>query len=302
MHILIGQNKKRATLSIVFCSLVFALLVGCRDKYESPRASDTMDLVAELSNDDEATRTRARKSLEVLGTDATPELIAAIESNDQDLQLQAIGSLRILGEKAGGVTPSLVKLLKSDDAELREHAMKGIALIGPAAQSASPAVAELLDATESAEEAKLATATLATIEAPAEVAVPILIKTFSREIVDELLIAGAVHSFGKDAVPYLREGMFDENDAVRRGCVLTLGVLKLDASDAAGELMTTLEEDKDPLVRARSALALAMVAPKHPDVLQALSSAMIEANEEVRQAAARAMRTRLSQLEEEKEN
>jgi HEAT repeat protein len=156
---------------------------------------------------------------------------------------------------------------KDADADLRYYAIWAIGRIGPEAQEAGPMVGAALK-DPSVDVRRKAAWALGRIQRKPEAALPLLTAVLSDADLDvREAAADALGTYGKDAVPVVRQGLKDPSPEQRRLAVRAIALIGPAAADAAPDLAPLLDS-RDPL-RDEAGTALARIGKAAVPVLNA---------------------------------
>jgi HEAT repeat protein len=257
-----------------------------------PLAADALQAVQACLYDPEATiREAAAQALGQMGPIAIPHLRAALSHPDRHVRRHAVWALGKMGAVAHAAVPELCRALSDTDQRTCTGAAQALGEIGPAAAAAIPALIEALKGTN---------------------------------MVLCRLAAKALSRIGPRSVPALLEALMSPDSFVRGEAALALGWLGADAEEAVCALAELLRvepgqapakpsgpgggpgaggqdalvtratlivphTDTGDLVRVYAAQALGRIGPVARLALPALTAALRDPSERVREAAAAAI-------------
>jgi HEAT repeat protein len=244
---------------------------------EDPRHREAAaNALVDLDPDPEILRPILKKAMD----GASPEVLDAV----MDVFAQ-------LGEK---VLPRLINALEVEEVRLRAAAI--IARIGPPAKAAVPALVEALgdESSETRSEVLLA---LAAIGPDAASAVPAVTKAVRDPDMNVRYAACyALGRIGPAAMPAkeeLRKCLSSADQFLGMASAWALAQVDPQCSETAGKsvpLLTKALEAPDAMTRLHAIEALCCLGPLAKDAVPALKRALQDANEDVRAAAAEALR------------
>ncbi len=199
-------------------------------------------------------------------------LIRALQYQDADVRLAAAKAL--LNFPSNDACPDLIVCLKDDDERVRTAAVNALVATGDAAL---PLLFNAMGDQSWLVRKGSATALTKLRWSPDDDEIRVCF-LFAQGAWSDL--AG----FKKKAIPYLVEGLRDENPGIRKGAAEALGTI----GDADGfEPLTRAISDADPAVRIPSALALGKL--KDPRAIPFLVNLFYDSNAAIRNAAADAL-------------
>jgi len=173
-----------------------------------PLADESIEVVQRLlSDEDQAVRRVAARSLGQLGESAIPALAVALDHADKEVRRQAIWALARHGIKALGSLAAIGKALSDVDARTASGAAQALANMGP---RAAPLVPELLAAFR------------------------------STNLIQCRLIAKALSAIGPAALPQLVARLEMPNPFVRREVAVALGFMGPSAAPAVAAIVAHL--------------------------------------------------------------
>jgi HEAT repeat protein len=222
---------------------------------------------------------------------AVPTLVEALK--DAGTCGAAVEALGQLGPKARTAIPALEAVLKEDSAPLRWTAAASLVRIGGA--GAKPGVAFLLKPGRVPGRSRYDATNILTTPAARE-ALPALLDAVRDPAVRDAAaeIAGNVSLYvKKDLIPDgVRKLLHDEDAGVR--CVaawfLYCSGRALELKDVTAVLQKTLKSS-DPWARRQAARCLGSLGPNAGDAVEALSAVLEDKDEDVRKAAADALKS-----------
>jgi HEAT repeat protein len=224
------------------------------------KPANAIQLIRPMFDDEnEQVREVAVKQMGRLGVRALPSLIEAL-AQERFPSLRWIAAVEIgrLKRKATPAVATLTQALASDDARVRLAAAEALHYIGPAALPAAAALSQR-------------------------------IKDDDERV--RVAVAQALGSIGeqaaKDAIPALKQGLQDNTPSMQEASAKALGQMREKSLD---ELRYYLMQHPTPAIRILIANALRELAPKDALTLKALTTALSDANTDVRDAALRAVR------------
>jgi HEAT repeat protein len=261
--------------------------------------ADLPILLGMLRQSDVEIQVEAARGLKKLGASAKPAkslLLAEMHQGNVDLRRAAIAALAEVGVGKDDV-PVLEAALKDNDVEVRRHALEAASRLGPDARPLVPLVA---DAARQWRIRKPALETLARLGPVARDGQVMLIlrealpeQTYFLQAADTISAIKPTGPEGKLVVPELVRLIEREPapaNAPARARVLTaLGSTGF--SNAWPELQKLLQDSR-PSVRAAAATVLGTMGPdaRSPDVLKRLTELEHDPSDEVRRAAADALK------------
>jgi len=252
-------------------------------------------LVVLLRDKDPYVRYYAAEALGKIKGPVVPDLMYALGDNNPEVCKSVIRALVAIGSPA---VPELLKILKGRGSAAKTNA--AFVLVDIQVNDSVPAIAEAFDALD--DEGKLA-ALISLIKAGVNVEryLPVIVKGLERNGFFSMMLEKALERGGTAAVPLFAElaksrspkirstavwglgalapmekgtetvllaALADENAQVRGMAVLVLGYPRGDSQKYIPALLKTME-DKDYLIRKRSADALAKIgAPAIPAIFQ----------------------------------
>jgi len=276
-------------------------------------------------------RVQAADTLGGMGLDAVSALVEALGDEDVEVRKTAAIALGRVGWNAAEAVPSLVQMLGDEEAEVRRAAAlalgrieaggdvvsalvlaladgeeivrlaaaQALGQLGPLAMEAAPALALVLEDEEEDEEVRVAAANaLGAIGPDAEEGVSALaeaLKDESSPVREAAAWAlGDIGPGATDAVPALIEVVESEAEEqrVREAAVRALGRVRPRADDVVSVLVRLLEDEgEDWVIRGLAAEGLGRIGPEAMEAVPALIAALGAESDDVRGAAARALRS-----------
>jgi HEAT repeat protein len=179
----------------------------------------------------------------------------ALADKQPGVRKYAARRLYRIGPAAKDCVPGLIAALRDTDPETREYAAQAVRGMGPAAKAAVPALAAALKDKHRAVRVSAVRA-LWPLSPPAEQAAPALVEAFGdrSQEVPEIAIS-ILRDMGVAAVPALIEGLKHEDASVRKRVAWTLYGMG-PAAKAAVPALRAAAEDADKDVRDAAAKAL----------------------------------------------
>jgi HEAT repeat protein len=254
-------------------------------------------LVALLRDEDAGVRASALRGLQDFGDDAAgalPRVRELLKDGAGEVRLRAAEAAWCVAEDAGAV-PVLAELLSDPDEKLRRGAAEFLGEMGPAARAALPALRAALADRAAAAVRVAAAEAVWRIDRDARAAVPALIAALRNrndQFRDRAAAAlGQIGPDAREAAPALAEVVEDET--------VDLGV-RLTAAEAAwlvsSDVRTTVPvlidalQSEDKEARTHAAGILERMGPAAADAVPALTEALNDPDEDVREASAQALR------------
>jgi HEAT repeat protein len=251
-------------------------------------------LVAAVKDPDPAVSWAAVDALGLIGPDAAEAVPALVEAlKDVTTRGAAVDALGLIGPKAGAATAALEQVLKGDDASVRWPAAVALVRIGGSGVKAG---LQVLLTPDSVRGRGRYEATNVLMAPAAWEALPELIRAVRDPAVRDLAADVA-----REASTYLRKDQIpddvkklaqDPDPAVR--CVtawfLYCAGRALEIKDVLAVLQETLKAP-DPWARRQAARYLGALGPSARDAAPALAATLEDKDEEVRKAAAEALKT-----------
>jgi HEAT repeat protein len=226
---------------------------------------------------------------------AVPELREALKDNDEKVRRAAAKALAGIGQAAKQAIPDLVETLKDKDREVCQNAAMALAAIG------LPAVAALIEVLKNEDERvrRAAIKALANMGWEAKDAIPGLIEALkdkNEEVAKQAL--RALVMIGSLAVPALIEGLNEINEErfweYALGTIAALGYTDaVKANDLAAAFIEGLK-DRSWEVRKFAASALGEIGNKSEKTVATLREACKDPDDNVREAAEKALNWILS--------
>ena len=228
---------------------------------------------------------------------AVPELREVLKDKEEKVRRAAANALAGIGQAAKKAIPDLVETLKDKDQEVCQNAAMALAAIG------LPAVAALIEVLKNEDEheqvRRAAIKALANIGWEAKDAIPDLIEALkdkSKEVAKQTL--RALVMIGSLAVPALIEGLNEKNEEYfweyALGTIADVGYTDVvKANDLAAAFIERLK-DRSWEVRKFAASALGEIGNKSEKTVAALRDACKDPDDNVREAAEKALNWILS--------
>jgi HEAT repeat protein len=251
----LGVDDAAAWLAKCLSSEDLERRVGALHLVRAARLSELAPKVAEAADGG----TLAPLALDVLLALGTPGLVALVEGPTPTLlsmsrEGRSVACEALVENSSPRFVPPLTALLDAGEAELAEVAVR--ALGRSASTDALPALLGALD-----DDALAATASRALIH---------LAQTFPRQVKEALrvkaqgalrphLVRAWANVAGPDALPVLRRGLHDEDEAVRAAAAQVAMVAQGEAAGLLGMAVV----DESPRVRRGAARAVAGLGPLH---------------------------------------
>jgi HEAT repeat protein len=229
-----------------------------------------------------------------IGPDAGPAVPTLVEAlADADTRGAAVGALGQIGRKAQAAVPSLEKIvLKEDNGGLRWAAAAALVRIG--GPGVKTGVRYILETATHDRERNWTDATNILMAPTSREALPALLDTVRdpavRQLASETAAEVAVY-LTKDPLTDVKELLQDKDAGVR--CV-TAWVLHSARNVDLKEVLPVLQETlkaTDPWARRQAARYLGRLGPYAKDAAPALSAALDDKDEDVRRAAAEALKS-----------
>jgi HEAT repeat protein len=246
-----------------------------------------------LRDPDNSVNQSATDVLVQIGKDgAAHEQAIAIFANattDKDLQLclRSIAALGLIG--GDQVIPPLSAAVKRKEATVRKKAVESLAKVGPKNQTAIRALLEALKEMDG-DVRHYAVETLGQIGSEAKLAMPILIEMLNDRDMDiRIQVVRALVRIDpkfKEVVPALQKMLSDPERDVRLEVLDALGQC---GKSAVAPLMESLK-DLDSNILVHAAESLGRIGPEANEAVPALSLLLKDDLEEVRNAAAAALK------------
>lgn len=252
--------------------------------------------------------------------DIITAILGVFKEGDSLVKSHAAYVLSKIGTPA---IPALIELLKDKDPKVKGESAWALGEIGPSAKDAVPALIETFKHADNIVKIRVATS-LGRIGADAKDAIPILIKAMleEKEFWDRKEIALALSQMGVDvipaifsalkdkvipgnepvgsdvieiltkighpAVPYLIEGLKNQNDRIRVVAALSLGRIKPVVKESIPVLIGTLN-DKSNYVKISAINALGAMGPDAKEVVPTLIETLNDKDSSVRISAINAL-------------
>jgi HEAT repeat protein len=255
--------------------------------------SAVASLVKEVGDSDPTVSWAAIDALGQIGPDAESALPTLVEAlNDARTRGAAIDALGQIGRIARAAIPALEKVLKGDDGSVRWSAASALVRIG--GPGAEDGVRYLLE-TATRDKARNQTDATHILMAPtARPSLPALLRAIRdplvRDFATEIALEVSAYLM-KDPLADVRSLLQDKDAGVR--CV-SAWVLYCARAVEIKEVIAVQQEGlkaSDPWPRRRAAQFLGALGPNARDAVPALSAALKDHDERVRDAAAKALKS-----------
>jgi len=254
---------------------------------------------------------------------AVPSLIGILEDNDPHTRNFVSNALIGIGPDAAAAVPVLIKMLSCDDFHTQYWACRALAAIGPDANPATPKLIELVESGVTSVRRNAAAALGNIGPVVGKKAVDILITAlsdYSQPVRQQALIAlGKLGPLAAPAVPLIEQGLQKPSTfRPAANAARTLWFLKPDSETPARALLAELEAGDEPWAAAHvlgeigvelgvidevteklksdnrearlyAAVALGEMGPEAAGARPALEAALDDEDEEVREAAEKAL-------------
>jgi HEAT repeat protein len=220
--------------------------------------------------------------------DRARALVIARTQRDREISNVARTTFGHFGPGKKEAIPTLVGLLSHPDPLLRRAACEELQAFGADAEEAVPALTNALD--DRVLRLYAATA-LGTIVRKPETAVPAVARLFATPTTaarERVVFAWTLKKYGpqaRAALPELRQAFTDTDANLRQAAAIAVAHIDVDNQDALRVLSDILTKDSDPRRRRSTAQALAELGPRAKEALPAVTQAVDDDDQTVRNAA-----------------
>jgi HEAT repeat protein len=192
-------------------------------------------------------------------------LTQALNAPDEDVRALAVLGLSEMGAAPPAVLPALTGATLDGSDQVRRRALRSLGDLGSAALPSLPHLVAALDDPTNCVRME-AMSSIGRIGPDAEPAIPQLVPLLSDEDVRVRTVAGAtIKKIGPSAVPHLIEALTDPDPIVRERSALLLGQFRLDDDRVIEALFEALSDlDEDVRDAARRALKMIEGEPRQP--------------------------------------